>query len=383
MAYPFSSRLTVHERARLVLLLLCIVPLRLTIELSRTLLNALIHRLPLRLFLTGAVFRVVLDTLEARHIQHLSKSTRATYQSWVQRKQARLLKSTKSERATRCSVDIEVLDDDGSALLWLGNRQTAQRVVLFLHGGGYLVPLSPGHLEWCWEVFVTTQFEAGVETAVAILEYTLCPSAAFPVQLTQAASGLAHILSTGVLPRNIICGGDSAGGNLTMQLLAHLIDPHPGVHAVRLAEPFQAAFMVSPWLSMKTGDASFRKSHGIDILSASIVQTSVHAILGEVGQSPRRATVEEREGAFPFDKDGCSFLSRLPDVIARIYVSVGQYEVLRDQIVALALEAERRAPTLDVQLDKFEKQAHDFILLEGMIRSPGEATNAMITWLRR
>ncbi|PHH93276.1 hypothetical protein CDD83_8787 [Cordyceps sp. RAO-2017] len=359
------------------------VPLRLTIELSKTLFNALTHRLPLGLFLTSAVCRMVLDTLQARQIQHLSKPTRATYQSWVRQKQSKLAKSANSEHAARCSVDIEFLDDDGSALLWLGNRQTAKRVVLFLHGGGYLSPLSPGHLEWCWEVFVTTESEAGVETAVAILEYTLCPGAAFPVQLTQAASGLRHILSTGVLPHNIVFGGDSAGGNLAMQLLSHLIDPYPEVPAVTLAEPLRAAFMVSPWLSMKTNDASFREGHGIDMLSASIVQTSVHAILGEVAESPRRATVEEREGAFPFDKDDVSFLGRLPEVIARLYVSAGQYEVLRDQIVAIAVEAERLAPKLDVQLDVFEKQAHDFILLEGMLRSPGEATNAMIKWLRR
>lgn len=326
---------------------------------------------------------MVLDNLHARQIQHLSKPTRATYQSWVQQKQSTLAKDTKSEHTTRCSIDIESLGDNGSALLWLGNRQTAKRVVLFLHGGGYISPLLPGHLEWCWEAFVTTGSEENGETAVAILEYTLCPGAAFPVQLTQAASGLTHILSTGVLPHNIIFGGDSAGGNLTMQLLSHLIDPHPKVPAVTLAEPLQAAFMVSPWLSMKTDDASFRENHGIDMLSARIVQTSVHAILGEVAESPRRATLKERESAFPFDKDDISFSVRLPEVVARLYVSAGQYEVLRDQIVAFAVEVERLASKLDVQLDIFDKQAHDFILLEGMLRSPGEATNAMIKWLRR
>lgn len=324
---------------------------------------------------------MILDTLQPRQIQHLSKPTRATYQSYVQQKQAKLAKSVRSEHETRCSIDIEALNDDSSALLWLGNRVTAKRVVLFLHGGGYIAPLSPGHLEWCWEVFVASGSREGVNTVVAILEYTLCPSAVFPVQLTQAASGLARILSAGVLPRNIIFGGDSAGGNLTMQLLHHLINPHPLVPAVVLKEPLQGAFMVSPWLSMKTDDASFRQNHGIDMLSASIVQVSIQAILGGTADSPNRATVEERRGAFPFDEVDVSFLSHLPRIIGRLYVSAGQYEVLRDHIVAFAREVQRLAPQLDVQFDVFDKQAHNFILLEGLLRNSREATNAMITWL--
>ncbi|KAJ3495640.1 hypothetical protein NLG97_g3249 [Lecanicillium saksenae] len=325
---------------------------------------------------------MVLDTLQPQQIQHLSKPTRATYQSWVQQKQAELARSAKIDQAGHCSVDITQLSDDGSALLWLGDRRTAKRFVLFLHGGGYIAPLSPGHLEWCSEVFVASGSREGVSTAVAILEYTLCPSSAFPVQLTQAVSGLSRIMSAGVLPRNIILGGDSAGGNLTMQLLHHLINPNPLVPAVVLTGPLQGAFLVSPWLSMKTDDTSFRQNHGIDMLSTKIVQTSIHAILGETTQSPNRATVEEREWAFPVDKDDVSFLSHLPQIIGRLYVSAGQCEVLRDQITAFARDVQLFAPTLEMQLDIFDRQAHDFILLEGLLRNPGEATKAMIKWLK-
>lgn len=341
--------------------------------------HTLVHSLPIGLFLISAGFRMVLGTLEPRQIQHLSEPTRASYTSWMKKKQSQLTATGKPELASLCRVDIEALDEsDGSALLWVGNRTTAKRIVLFLHGGGYLVPLNPAHMEWCWQVFVTPAF--GAETAVALLEYTLCPGAAFPVQLRQAAAGLSRILSTGVNPRDVMVGGDSAGGNLTMQLLHHLIHPYPHVPAVKLSEPLQGAFMVSPWLSVKTDDASFRANHGIDMLTASIVQNSIRAVLG--GKVAAAARRDERDWAFPFDKDDVSFLRRLPEAIGRLYVSAGQYEALRDQIVAFAEEVQKRAPKMHVKLDLFEKQAHDFILLEALLKRRGEATEAMMAWLK-
>lgn len=310
----------------------------------------------------------MLQTLKPRQIQHLSEPSRTAYQAWVKQK--------------RIKPDIELLNDDhGSALLWLRSRRTAKRIVLYLHGGGYLVPLSDATIEWAWNVFVEAGTEQGVETAVAILEYTLCPIAAFPVQLSQATAGLERILSSGVRPQDIICGGDSAGGNLTMQLLYHLLRPHPSVPVVTLVEPLGGVFMVSPWLSARTDDASFRENHGIDIISAAVMQTSIRAILGETADSlPKLA--EDGAGAFPFDQHDVAFLEQLPSIADRLYVSAGQYEVMRDQITAFAREVQKAAPEMDVQLAVFNKHAHCFIFLEGLLRRPGEATYSMIEWLR-
>lgn len=358
-----------------------LVPLRLAIELTRTLFHAFIHRLPIGLFLVTAVFRMILSTLQPRQIQHLSEPTRTSYASWMKQKQPLLARSGKHELASLCSVDIETLDaDDGSALLWLGNRQTAKRIIFFLHGGGYLVPLNPAHMEWCWQAFIKAGADSGAETAVAILEYTLCPGAAFPAQLRQAASGLSRILSTGAKPRDVMLGGDSAGGNLTMQLLHHLIHPYPHIPAIKLSKPLKGAFMASPWLSVKTEGASYRANHGIDMLTASIVQNSIRGVLG--GKAAATAGRAERDGAFPFDMDDVSFLESLPEIISRLYVSAGQYEVLRDQIVAFTVEVQKRAPKMDVKLDLFDKQAHDFVLLEGLVKKRGKATQAMIEWLK-
>lgn len=304
--------------------------------------------------------------------------------SWIRQKQSLLSKSGNLELSSLCSVDIETLHEtDGSALLWLGSKATAKRIVFFLHGGGYLVPLNPAHMEWCWQVFVKpTSTASDPDTAVALLEYTLCPSAAFPIQLQQAASGLSKILSrNGINPRDIMIGGDSAGGNLTMQLLHHLIEPCPDVAAVKLSDSLQGAFMVSPWLSSKTDDASFRTNHGIDMLTSDIVQHSIRAILN--GRDVAAAGRSDKDGAFAFDKEDVSFLERLPEVVGRLYVSAGQYETLRDQIVAFAEQVQSRAPKMDVKLDVFQKQAHDFILLEALLKRRGEATLAMIEWLKQ
>lgn len=325
---------------------------------------------------------MILNTLKPRQIQHLSEPTRAVYTSWVRQKQSKLSKSGNHKLASLCSVNIENLGEtDGSALLWLGSKATAKRIIFFLHGGGYLVPLNAAHMEWCWQVFIQPT-STTYDTAVALLEYTLCPGAAFPVQLLQAVSGLSRILATsGIKPRHVMLGGDSAGGNLTMQLLHHLIEPYPHIPSIKLLEPLQGAFMVSPWLGTKTDDASCRANHGIDMLTSDIVQNSIRAILG--GRAVAAVGRAEKNGAFPFDKDNVSFLARLPEVVVRMYVSAGQYETLRDQIVAFGEEVRKRAPKVDMKLDIFEKQAHDFILLEALLNRRGEATLAMIEWLKQ
>ncbi|KAF5241848.1 hypothetical protein FANTH_8964 [Fusarium anthophilum] len=113
---------------------------------------------------------------------------------------------------TRLVYDREVLEDGKSSLLWIGDRKQAKKVVLFFHGGGFAAPMTTGHLDWCWRAYVLSGIEKGVEAAVAVLEYTLIPEARYPVQLRQAASGLAHLLHKGISPQDIIIGGDSAGG---------------------------------------------------------------------------------------------------------------------------------------------------------------------------
>lgn len=260
-----------------------------------------------------------------------------------------------------------------------------------------------------------------------MLQYTLAPSAQFPTQLGQAAAGLRHLLEThGIRPSQLVVGGDSAGGNLTMQLLSHLLHPYPGsitttgtttttiprADPITLAEPLAGAFLVSPLVSGQMTTRSFQDGKKCDMLSAGIVAAPLREMCHEqqqrgglVGGAYRYLfpwkhrrnnwvpTAAFREGpgwAVPVDVEE-SWLDGMARIVGQVYVTVGRHEILRDQGIEVAERIRRRNPTtgtgkgkgargVPVLLEVADKEAHDFILLEGERREVGDATVRMRSW---
>lgn len=324
--------------------------------------------LPSRLFIVCAVLKVALG-FSPRQLQYLSLPTRETYQKWIQQRTKEAEKFGQQEHISRLVYDREVLEDGKSSLLWIGDRKQAKKVVLFFHGGGYAAPITTGHLDWCWRAFVLAGIEKGVEVAVAVLEYTLIPEARYPVQLRQAASGLAHLLQKGISPQDIIIGGDSAGGQLTAQLLCHLLQPQPTIPEITLGKPLAGAFLVSPWVAQSTDDASYRENSAIDMLPVHGIVAFTKELVGP--------EAEPAISAFPLDRDKSS-LAGMTSVLGRIYVTAGAHELFRDQVVAFKDRVQLLNPDLKLQFQYYENCAHDFIVIE---KEDGECTRDMKQWM--
>ncbi|KAH6988509.1 Alpha/Beta hydrolase protein [Ilyonectria destructans] len=370
-----ASEFSIGEKLRLLPRLTCLAPLKLLGLALRSILISLARGLPIGQYLSCAVVRVLLGTFAPRQIQYLSPSTKKTYEAWIERKVSKAEKVGNAEIIGKLQGDIEPLEDGNSSLLWLGNRHKAKKVVLFLHGGGYVAPMIPGHLEWCWRTYIAAGMETNVEVAVAVLQYTLCPEARHPVQLRQAVDGLSHLLASGFHPEDIVVGGDSAGGNLTAQLLCHLAHPHPVVREVELSQPLAGSFLVSPWISRLTSHASYSENGWIDMLSGPIVDSATKALLG-----PEAAQQSYADLAFPLDGESSRF-SGLNNVVSQLYVTTGDQEVFRDQGIAFVHVVRQLNPTLKVRFDVQQKCAHDFILFEGEDERTGECMEAMKSWM--
>lgn len=355
-----------------------IVPISVLFNVVRCLVLAWSRGLPLRFFVACGFIRVVYRRLTPRQVQLLAPSTLQVYRSWIPRRLARARKAHESAVISRLGQDIETLPDGRSSIMWLGDRRKATRFVLFFHGGGYVTWLTQGHLEWCLRTYILA--DEKVEVAVAVLQYTMCPAAQYPVQLQQASAALAHLLSSGIDPGQIVVGGDSAGGNLTAQLLGHILHPHPSVEPVRLAKPLRAAFTVSPWVSTSINTPSFRENKHIDMLSPEISVRSCRTLLEGTGYE-----AEERMGlgwAMPVDTDDTWFDGLITATTA-LYVTVGRHEVLRDQGLVFADRIRRRNKDVQVTLEVGDNEAHDFILLEGMENIIGDATIRMRKWFSK
>lgn len=378
------ARLSLLERLRLAVKLTTIAPLMLALNLARFVLLALRSRLPLRRYAMCGAIRTLFASFSNREIQHLVPPTRKTYDAWIARAARRTRDPVLQQRLVG---DVQLLEGaDGAAILWIGDRRRAHKLVLFLHGGGFIVPLLPSHLEWCWNVYVRPAAAdgSGAEVAVGVLQYTLHPAGGFPVQLRQAAAALGALLDAGARPSDVVVGGDSAGGNLTMQLLGHLVHPHDGARRIELAEPLAGAFLVSPWLACTTSTRAFRDNAHSDMLSTAGIQSLNRAYFGGAA-GIAAAVAGGNRWAAPLDgpeAETDAWLRGVDGVVVRLYVTVGGREILADQGIGLVAALKRVDATCEVRLDETADEAHDFILFEGREGVVGDATRRMQDWFQ-
>ncbi|MGI9431507.1 MAG: alpha/beta hydrolase fold domain-containing protein, partial [Myxococcota bacterium] len=111
------------------------------------------------------------------------------------------------------------------------------RVVLYLHGGGYVIGSAKTHRS----LVARISRESGARCLS--LDYRLAPEHPFPAAVDDAVAGFRHLLGSGVEPSRIVVGGDSAGGGLTLATLLALRDA---------GDPLPAAgFCYSPWADLE------------------------------------------------------------------------------------------------------------------------------------
>ncbi|KAF5549088.1 alpha beta hydrolase fold [Fusarium mexicanum] len=330
---------------------------------------AIKHKIALHLWFSCMVGRILLGNFNPRQIQFLCTPTIDVYTAWIK-------KQRDQGHHTQLNIDMESLAGTDASIMWIGNRKKASKFVLFLHGGGYVAPPLPGHLTWCWEAYVNGGPGASQEVAVAVLQYTLAPGGKYPDQLRQASAALNHLLQSGVNPRDLIVGGDSAGGNLTAQLAYHLLHPNPTVPEVKLQSPLAGMFLVSPWLSDRTDTSSFKDYGNVDMLSVGLLErTSIHSF----SSADLKPKVNEAHPALAMDGD-LSWLSDLPTITKALYVTVGGCEVFCDAVVEFGKAAQEKCRSIPVVFEVGERECHDFILIENQVERVGDATERMRKW---
>jgi acetyl esterase/lipase len=67
----------------------------------------------------------------------------------------------------------------------------------------------------------------------------------------------------------IFVGGDSAGGNLALGLMSHILHPHPNFQEklrVNLPSPLAGAILTSPWCKFPFEDESAIRNEGSDFV---------------------------------------------------------------------------------------------------------------------
>jgi len=124
-----------------------------------------------------AVMRHVLANVTIPVEKWLTTSTEKEYLTWTQGK--------------KLQSDTAVLRS-GVKVHWIGSP-SAEKVFLYFHGGGYVNPITPQHLDWLLEL--QTDLSKTKNVAIAILGYTCSPEGQYPLQLRQGAESLLWLLN--------------------------------------------------------------------------------------------------------------------------------------------------------------------------------------------
>ena len=201
------------------------------------------------------------------------------------------------------------------------------RVVLYLHGGGYVIgsPRSHRHL--------AAAIAGAAGASALLLDYRLAPEHPFPAAVEDATAAYRWLLEQAIAPGRIVIAGDSAGGGLTVATLLALREAHVPLPA--------AGVCISPWVDLTCSGASYGTKADVDpIVRRAGVEEMAQAYLGP--------TLPRTPLASPLFAD----LRGLPPLL----IHVGSDEVLLDDAVQLAARA--RAAGVETTLEVYERMIH-------------------------
>lgn len=235
-------------------------------------------------------------------------------------------------------VHIAPADAGGVPGEWLiaGRQVIAGRVFLYFHGGGYFFGSPRSHRAVTWRLSRTCRAK------VLALDYRQPPDWHYPAPLEDAVHAYRDLLEHGYKPENIILGGDSAGGNLTLVTLLRIRE---------LGLPMPAAgVLISPWGDLTCAGESIRNNEAVEPL---IPVNALRFI---------SASYSGREDpADPLISPVFADLAGLPP----LFIQVGSTEVLRSDAERLAERA--REAGVPCQLQVWENMMHVFQALAGWV----------------
>ncbi len=207
--------------------------------------------------------------------------------------------------------------------------ENARKVLLYLHGGGYIVcsPLTHRYM------VARICRDAGLRALVP--DYRLAPEHPFPAAVEDAEAAYRYLLDEGYAGKDIVVAGDSAGGGLTLALLLTLRDKN-------LPMPAGAA-LLSPWTDLAlTGWTMLTNARKDPMLRLESANLGARHYLQ--GTSPTHPI------ASPLYAD----LAGLPPMT----IQVGENEILLDD--SLRLHAKAKQAGVSTHLETFAGMPHVF-----------------------
>lgn len=209
--------------------------------------------------------------------------------------------------------------------------QNRDRIILQLHGGGYVAPMRNGY-----RTFAGLYSEVSRGMSVLTIDYRVAPENPYPAALEDAFSAYCWLLEQGYSSEQIIVAGDSAGGGLAMALCHYLKDKGMQLPCGLIA--------MSPWTDLTASGESYDTNYEKDPLFGNSRDTLIYNkdYLGD--NDPMDYYISPLFGDF----------RGFPPML----IQVGSYEMLLSDSVSVAAKA--REQGCRVRLSVYEGMFHIF-----------------------
>jgi len=228
----------------------------------------------------------------------------------------------------------------------------AERVICYLHGGGYVLGSINTHRE------LASRLSRAASARVLILDYRLAPENLFPAAVDDSIAAYRWLLSIGVDPARLVIAGESAGGGLTIATLVALRDA---------GEPLPAAgICLSPWVDLAClGESIVTKAEIDPVVNKENILMLAKAYLGDTDPCTPLAS--------PLYAD----LTGLPPLL----IQVGTAECLFDDAMRLADHA--RAAGVDVTLEPWDDMIHMWHMFAAILPEGQQAIDRIGEFIRQ
>jgi acetyl esterase/lipase len=248
-------------------------------------------------------------------------------------------------------VKFEAVRAGGVPAEWaLAPGAREDRVLVYLHGGGYTMGSLATHRALCARLSKL----AGLR--VLNVAYRLAPEHPHPAAVEDAVAAVRWVYAQGFAPARAAIAGDSAGGGLTLATLLALRDAGDALPA--------AAVCISPWTDLAATGESLRTKASVDpMVTEGPLREMALAYLG--GKDARTPL------ASPLYAD----LRGLPPLL----VQVGDAELLLDDATRLASRA--RDAGVDVTLEVWEGMFHVWHAFAEILPEAQRACERIAAWL--
>ncbi len=224
------------------------------------------------------------------------------------------------------------------------------KVVLYLHGGGYVMGSPATHRKLAGDLSRVSG------ARILLLDYRLAPEFPLPAGVDDAVAAYRWLLEQGVDAGSIAVGGDSAGGGLTVATLIALRD-------AGLPQP-AAAVCISPWVDLTGQGSSYKTRADRDPM----VTDDDLRRFGEW-------YLDGSDALAPLASPARADLTGLPPLL----IHVGDEEVLLDDARLLAERA--GADGVEVTLEVWPEMFHVWHVFAGRVPESTAAVEQIGTFL--